>query len=482
MPHDAPPSHEPLTPADPDDRRLIADLQALYAAPPVPDHLRQHGAEQVRAQFAQRSAQAPSRFWGISIPRGEPLPRATAFAAIAAVALVCLLAVALLQPGLSGLSGFPGGLRPHPTSNSAQATQTAEASNGIPPVQLSTVAMVSATDGWAFGTSVHNGCLVLHYDGQSWKRRAGSACGYVSSISMVSADDGWALAIGYDPANASQEILHYTHGAWQVQTTFPTPNQATPQANQGQEWSTLRSIGMVSPTEGWAVGATEHQPTAVENPLILHYAHGQWTPTSIVGLPAGIASGGVLQSISMFSPTEGWAVGFYYGFSVGLPAYTYMLVLHDHNGAWSYVNWTHAGALNGVDALPTGDMWAVGAVTGVGPSAVVHLHDGAFAGLLETVPGSLNAVQIFATPSGWNGWAVGDGAATVHDQDSVWTREGYTIHGYTITSMSLLSPAEGWAVGMNDGSGSGEYLKPNWTATLFHLHNGIWSIYPLAGF
>jgi hypothetical protein len=496
MPHDVPTPNELLTPTDPDDARLIADLQSLYATPQTPDLLRQHGAEQVRVQFAQQSANAPSRFWGVVMQRGEPLPRATTFAAIAAVAIICLLAVALFQPGLFGLSGFSDSLRPHPTPNSAQVTQTAAAYRGIAPVMLSSVVMVSANDGWAFGTSLKNGCLVLHYDGHSWKRSIGSACGYVSSISMLSATDGWAVGYGYsnnphpndspnypNPDDSPQEILHYTHGAWQVQATFPTPNQATPQANQAQKWYSLHSLAMVSPTEGWAVGSLQTATSSSVfdfdvTALVLHYANGRWSPSSIAGLPASQRA--YLMGISMVSANEGWAVG--YDYDASNLGQSYMLILHYLNGAWSRVAWTHIGGLNGVDALSTGDIWAVGTASMGQTSAVVHLRDGIYYDLIDPVPGTLNTVQIFSTPAGWDGWAAGDGDATVHDQDSVWTREGYTIHGYTITSISLLSPSEGWAVGTNGGLGYGEYLKPNWTATLFHLHNGKWSIYPLTGF
>jgi hypothetical protein len=467
---------------DPDSARLFTELHALYETPPVPEHLRQHGAEQLRSQFAQGSANAPSRFWGIVIPRGEPLPLATAFAAIAAVALISLLAVALFESGLFGLNGFSDGRQPHPTPNSAQATLTAETYNGIPPVRLSTVAMVSASDGWAFGTSVQNGCLVLHYDGQSWKRSAGSACAYVTSISMLSTTDGWAVGYGYtnDPKTDESplEILHYTNGSWQVQTTFPTPNQATPQSNDPQQNYSLRSIAMVSPTEGWAVGETDYaSQNASPTALILHYANGQWTPAPIKELEIGQSQTSMLMSISMVGPNEGWAVGSY----ADTKSYSYqMLTLHYLNGTWRRVNWTEPGELNGVYALPSGDMWAVGGVSGVGPSAVVHLHNGALVSQISPSAGSLNAVQIFSTPTGWQGWVAGDGATTVHDVNNVWKREGYTIHGYTITSMSLTSPTEGWATGMLMGSGTGEYLIPNWNATLFHLHNGKWSVYPLA--
>ena len=479
MPHEVRP---PTTPHD--DDRLFTDLQTLYTAPQIPEALRRNGAAEVRQRFAASRANrganggangSPRARWFVA-PQGERPSRATAFAATAAVALICLLAVALFQwSNLSGTS-HAGGVGFRATPDHAQATQTAQASMGIPPLSLSSVAMISATDGWAFGSSLKDGCLVLHYDGESWKRSVGSACASVTSISMVSADDGWALATAYSDGQA-QEILHYMHGAWQVQATFPVPTAATPQVDWPQQWYDLTSIAMTSPTDGWAVGGRASPNYEYnDHALILHYASGHWTPTPITGLSP--AQGARLTSIAMVSANEGWAVGYDYDPSVS-DYQSYMLVLHYLNGTWSRVAWTHAGALNGVDTLPTGDMWAVGTADMGQTSAVLHLHDGAFVSLLEPVPGSLNAVQMFSTPAGVNGWAVGDGAATVHDQASVWTRTGYTIHQYTISSLSLLSPTEGWAVGQAIGADA--HTSPDWAATLFHLHNGVWSIYPTTG-
>lgn len=478
MPHDPIATDDFMTTTNPDDARLLADLQTLYAAPPVPDELSRNGAKQAREQFAQRGVGALRWGWRIAATRAKPLPRRTEFAAVAAVALFCVLAVALFQPGLSSLTGLPGALRPHPTPNRAQATQTSEAAMGEAPITLSSVAMVSATDGWAFGHLRSGACVVLHYDGTTWARSVGLACGYVYSISMLSADDGWALSAGPNYYGSTEEILHYANGSWQVQTTFPSPNAATPQADQAQQWYELHSIAMVSPTEGWAVGAIGYAgQNTPENALILHYANGHWTPAPINGLASDPSQTALLMGVSMVSPHEGWAVGSYADTS----DYRYqMLILHYLNGAWSRVNWSEPGDLNGVDALPTGDIWAVGGVAGAGPSAVVHLRNGALVSQISPVPGLLYGVQVFSTPAGWNGWAVGDGAATIHDQDSVWTRQGYTIHNFTISSISLVSPTEGWAVGQNEGASAWE--TPNWDATLFRLHNGVWSIYPLKGF
>jgi hypothetical protein len=86
---------------------------------------------------------------------------------------------------------------------------------------------------------------------------------------------------------------------------------ASPSGANAFSESTLGDIAMVSPTEGWAVGgiSTFVKPTK-QNPgqpasgkvVLRHYLHGAW---SSVDLPLD----GYLSSISMDSPTDGWAVG-----------------------------------------------------------------------------------------------------------------------------------------------------------------------------
>src|SRR5258708_33666705 len=70
---------------------------------------------------------------------------------------------------------------------------------------------------------------------------------------------------------------------------------------------TLNSISMDSPSDGWAVGEMSGKP----NNVLFHYHVGQWT--IVKPLPEGTASmPGIhtsLQSISMISSTDGWAIG-----------------------------------------------------------------------------------------------------------------------------------------------------------------------------
>ena len=55
--------------------------------------------------------------------------------------------------------------------------------------KLSSVYMVSATDGWAVGS----GGVILGYNGTSWSTVSSPTGEKLSSVYMVSATDGWAV-------------------------------------------------------------------------------------------------------------------------------------------------------------------------------------------------------------------------------------------------------------------------------------------------
>ncbi len=79
------------------------------------------------------------------------------------------------------------------------------------------------------------GGLILHYANGRWSIVPKLPTGdYLSSIAMVSASEGWAVGWG-------GTILHYANGRWSIVPRLPTGYY-------------LYSIAMVSASEGWAVG------------------------------------------------------------------------------------------------------------------------------------------------------------------------------------------------------------------------------------
>ncbi len=119
--------------------------------------------------------------------------------------------------------------------------------------------------------------------------------------------------------------------------------------------SAFGALDMVSPDEGWALGAITDPSSGVPvSGFILHYMHCSWTP--IYMYPAGAG----LSSISMGSATDGWAVG---STNSGAP-----FALHYTNGVWKQVTPPGEDVLHGlfmysaVHMLSADEGWVVSAM------------------------------------------------------------------------------------------------------------------------
>jgi Putative zinc-finger len=175
--------------------------------------------------------------------------------------------------------------------------------------------------------------VLLHYDGHTWIDLQGPDMS-ISSVSFSSSTEGWATGCrGQGPPKTCTYIAHFHNGKWDA------PMQVTDKQYYG-----ISSILMLSPTEGWAVGRQ-----------ILHYSNGVWTTVWTASMPAWIPTpeatsvdpteeaqnkslrymfAPFLSSISMISPTEGWAVGTSYSTS-GDHVLHLPLLMHCSNGVWS---------------------------------------------------------------------------------------------------------------------------------------------------
>ncbi len=221
-------------------------------------------------------------------------------------------------------------------------------------------------------------------------------------------------------------------------TGTPVPSQIT----YGDLSSfVLNSISMVSPDEGWAVGGTQIPPTAASpglpeygDPVILHYSQGQWRPVPLpAGLPCHPSCHIVLHSIAMVSPTDGWAVG-----NSVLPP-------------------NADGVTSGIVLHYTGGRWVLDSV-----------RDSA---LFRVFMRSAN-----------DGWMIGEGSAPVfHYTGSMWTAvNAFALKQISPRSIVALSATSVWLDG-TDVSGSGfdgdapevilHYTGSQWTREQMDLAN-----------
>jgi hypothetical protein len=123
-----------------------------------------------------------------------------------------------LMPSGEGwvVGGFPGGAGPASTKpgyglilhyyNGVWKEQArVQAPPDNPYFILSSVAMVSASEGWVVGP---NG-TILHYHAGAWTQVDSPTSKDLSSVVMLSATEGWAVG-------AQSTLLHYINGAWNL--------------------------------------------------------------------------------------------------------------------------------------------------------------------------------------------------------------------------------------------------------------------------
>lgn len=184
---------------------------------------------------------------------------------------------------------------------------------------LSSISMVSATDGWIVGSPG----AALHWNGAVWQEASASIpiTYNLADIAMVSPNDGWAVGSWGDPWSGFGEALtHWNGSSWQVVAL-------------GLK-SGLRAVDMASPNDGWA--------SAGGGTGMLHWNGVAWQE---VNSPAGLQD---FNDIYMVSSTDGWAVSWR------------GTVAHWDGSSWSEVQSPTGKGLESVSMVSSDEGWAVG--------------------------------------------------------------------------------------------------------------------------
>ena len=323
-------------------------------------------------------------------------------------------------------------------------------------------------NGWIVGNSSEEEPTIFHWNGFMWTK--GIAIGTtnnLNSVFMVSTQDVWSVGGGQNPTASCTAtpialcpvILHYTGGAWN--TVTPPPGSYT-----------LKSVFMVSSTEGWAVGeeaaaSPSYRYTPQATGIILHYTQsGGVASWSIFPAPSSPSPTPPLNSIDMLSPNEGWAIGdnatiLHYTVSSGVGTWNTLVV--SGNPTLS----TDAN-LTSIFMLSPSDGWAVGGVQAAGSYSagpvIIHWDGTHWTPVAApTIPGGITSTghtsatlkTIFCEASD-NCWAAGlPGilyANLIHWDGVQWSHVS-TIPALlgqippTLTSIYLTGANSGWIVG-----------------------------------
>lgn len=213
----------------------------------------------------------------------------------------------------------------------------------------------------------------------------------------------------------------------------------------------LIDIAMVSPNEGWAVGAIESSngPT---NTVALHYQNCVWTPVSTNFAEM------TLMSVSMVSATEGWAVG---GSTTGK-----QLALHYTGGAWQSVTLPGENTFVGVYTLvrmrSADEGWIV--VThsknqqGMLTQNLLHLAHGSWSAVSAPFK-IVNDIVPVSQDEAWMAGYASDGEVQpvlYHYRAGSWTSFALPP-GVAVDRLRMVSPDDIWASGHINASTNADY-------------------------
>jgi hypothetical protein len=288
---------------------------------------------------------------------------------------------------------------------------------------LNGVAVPSATDAWAVGSTSGNGstgahALIEHWNGSAWTTVPANIPRESSLFSVRSAAPASIWAVGTVQNAKDQErtlILHWNGKAWAQQ---PSPNP-------GSLFDALDGVRVVSATNAWAVGDYSNGGGVIRS-LILHWNGTVWKQMSSPN-PAGDND---LAAVAATSAVSAWAVGLA-GSVVNAPAQPspatagtlradpQSFIVHWNGKAWTRQPSPSPGAfddLAAVGATSATNAWAVGSTgpAGLEQTLILHWNGRTWRRLPSPDPDGSNndnfLTGVTATSAG-NAWAVGQSVA-----------------------------------------------------------------------
>ncbi len=295
---------------------------------------------------------------------------------------------------------------------------------------LNGLAMVSATEGWAWGGDTNQTGLLLHISNGAWQRVAAPAVnrkGAPQLIRMNSATDGWLVIQNLKDEHGNStpsSLLHFTNGSWN-----PIQSPLTYFVN----------IAPVGPDEAWIFGGDD------ESQAIVHVTASKTVVSMRIPQSAHIGITGLRAS----APNDVWAYGVRYdSVSIGVSPVEY----HYDGASWQTVDVRAPNGTQLVQVISSGDMWATHNVampvfsdrhepTENRVQALYHLSSG----LWREVPVPYNDLTQFAviadastardvwafgtysvwtTNSNGSGWSGGTYPVLLHYLNGAWTEYG----------------------------------------------------------
>jgi hypothetical protein len=276
--------------------------------------------------------------------------------------------------------------------------------------------------------------------------------GDLYGVTAVSSSNVWAVGALYQGGIVTGLVEHWDGSTWSI-----VPNPANmPQAQ-------LFGVAALSANDIWLVGGT----WVTDVPIILHW---DGAALSIVDSPIP-GDYSQLSGVAALSSTNVYAVGDYTPQN-GYQSQT--LIEHWNGTSWQVVGSPNVGntanVLNGITAISTNDIWAVG-YTYYG--VLAEHWDGFGWTIVQSDPNNLVYYGVAATASN-DVWAVGGAESAIsHWNGSTWQQvpsPGPAIsYDNGLFAVAALTPSDAWAVGNAFGAGSTQTLTLHWNGSSWQL-------------
>ena len=301
----------------------------------------------------------------------------------------------------------------------------------------------------------------------------GSSSSNLSGVAAVSANDIWAVGSSGNQMSGAQTLIeHWNGSSWSV-VTSPNP---------GSIYNTLYGVTAISAANVWAVGYYVNT-TGVTQTLIEHWNGTSW---SVVTSPSPATGNNELFSVSAASASSIWTVGFLTNNTSQTPS-DQTLIEHWNGTSWSVVKSPNPGSssdhLNGVTAVSTSDVWAVGnGKTSSGKTLIEHWNGTSWSVVASPSPGSGGDFRAVDAVSAGNVWAVGyylSNSSSILTLVERWNGASWQVvksanigTSPSFNAVAAVSANDVWAVGSYHNPNSNEFFQ-----TLTEQWNGTkWSV------
>jgi hypothetical protein len=218
---------------------------------------------------------------------------------------------------------------------------------------------IASDDIWAAGSF---GSPFMHWDGASWSLVADPNTGkgdQFFGVAAAASDDVWAVGTYSDQVGFSQAIAEHWDG---------TRWSVVPGTEFGTT-SRLMDVAVLAPDDVWAVGSYSSEATDHwAQPLVEHWDGSE---LSVVPSPS-IGTSSELEGVAALATNDIWAVGTTY---TGGGHYQ-TLVLHWDGNDWTRIPSPNVGpygnGLTAISAVDANDIWAVGNGNNSSVSLILH--------------------------------------------------------------------------------------------------------------